>query len=61
MSGISDQILFGLCGYTSTAEDLIRNRSLAVNEIQAMMVEALADFPIVIDSQVKTSTYRLAI
>ena len=33
-----------------TAEDLIKNRNLAVNEIQAMMVEALADFPIVIDS-----------
>lgn len=33
-----------------TAEDLIKNRNLAVNEIQTMMVEALADFPIVIDS-----------
>jgi len=33
-----------------TAEDLIKNRNLAVNEIQAMMVEALSDFPIVIDS-----------
>ncbi len=35
---------------TFTAEDLIKNRNLAVNEIQTMMVEALADFPIVIDS-----------
>ena len=33
-----------------SAEDLIKNRNLAVNEIQLMMVEALADFPIVIDS-----------
>ena len=33
-----------------SAEDLIKNRNLAVNEIQAMMVEALSDFPIVIDS-----------
>lgn len=33
-----------------TAEDLIKNRNLAVNEIQTMMVEALSDFPIVIDS-----------
>ena len=33
-----------------SAEDLIKNRNLAVNEIQTMMVEALADFPIVIDS-----------
>ena len=33
-----------------SAEDLIKNRNLAVNEIQTMMVEALSDFPIVIDS-----------
>lgn len=33
-----------------SAEELIKDRNLAVNEIQLMMVEALADFPIVIDS-----------
>ena len=33
-----------------SAEQLIKDRNLAVNEIQRMMVEALSDFPIVIDS-----------
>ena len=33
-----------------SAEDLIKNRNLAVTEIQTMMTEALEDFPIVIDS-----------
>ena len=33
-----------------SAEQLIKDRNLAVNEIQTLMVEALADFPIVVDS-----------